>query len=120
MSIILMRKLMDVGYNISMKVFFTYRSRVKSLVHVVDVIIDVIVVVKMIAGGVDSRVVVACVMIRVVAIVMLVMLVQHHRGKHVERLSRTVSTRNEQDGLSKIRRPHYFSFRCMIRIVHFD
>lgn len=43
-----------------------------------------IVVVEVIAGGVGSGVVVACVMIRVVPIVVLVMLVQHHRGEHVE------------------------------------
>lgn len=98
----------------------TYRPRAKGLVHVVDVVIDVIVVVEVIAGRVGSRVVVACVMIRMVSIVVLVMLVQHHRGEHVECLRVHVSTRNEQDSLSKIRRPHYSSFRRMTRIVHFD
>jgi len=98
----------------------TYRPRAERLVHVVDVVIDVIVVVEVIAGRIGSRVVVACVMIRVVPIVVFVMLVQHHRGEHVECLPRTVSTRNEQDDLSKMRRPHYSSFYRMTRIVHFD
>lgn len=79
-----------------------------------------IVVVEVIAGGIGGGVVVACVMIRVVAIVVLVMLVQHHCGEHVECLPRTVSTRNEQDGLSKMRRSHYSSFRHMTRVVHFN
>lgn len=43
-----------------------------------------IVVVEIIAGGGIGGVVVARVMIRVIPIVVLVMLVQHHCGKHVE------------------------------------
>jgi len=78
---------------------FTHRPRAVRLVHVVDVVIDVIVVVEMvIAGGIGGVVVarVMMMMIRMIPIVVLVMLVQHHCGQHVERLSRTVSTRNER------------------------
>jgi len=66
---------------------FTYRPCAERLVHVdVDVVIDVIVV-EIIAGGVGG-VVVARVMIRLVAIVVLAVLVQHHRGEHVGRARR--------------------------------
>lgn len=88
-------ELRDVGYKISTKLqFSTYRPRAERLVHIVDVVVDVVVIVEVIAGGVGSGVVVARVMIRVVPVVVLVMLVQHHRGEHVECLPRTVSTRN--------------------------
>jgi len=66
---------------------FTYRPCAERLVHVdVDVVIDVIVV-EIIAGGIGG-VVVARVMIRLVAIVVLAVLVQHHRGEHVGRARR--------------------------------
>lgn len=71
----------------------TYRPRAECLVYVVDVVIDVIVV-EMIAGIGIGGVVVARVMIRVIPIVVLVMLVQHHCGEHVECLP--VNTRNER------------------------
>lgn len=61
--------------------YFTYRSSTERLVHIVDVVIDVIVV-EIIAGGI-GRVVVARVIIRVIPIVVLAVLVQHHRGEHV-------------------------------------
>lgn len=47
-----------------------------------------IVVVEMIAGVGVGGIVVARVMIRVIPIVVLVMLVQHHCGEHVECLTR--------------------------------
>lgn len=120
-TIILMRKSNEETSNIKFRLKHnsTYRSRAERLIHVIDIVIDVIVV-KVIAGGVAGGVVVACVMIRMVPIVVLVVFVQHHRGEHVECLPRTVSTRNEQDGLSKMRRSHYSSFRHMTRVVHFN
>jgi hypothetical protein len=90
---------------------FTYRPGAERLVHVdVDVVIDVIVV-EIIAGGVGG-VVVARVMIRLVAIVVLAVLVQHHRGEHVGR------ARGAGRSFRRASAIHCRAFRRMTRIVH--